>query len=63
MSRDPDPYKHYAERAVIEDLEHVDEMKAEIASLKRENERLTNELAQYRIVAADLTERITNPTA
>lgn len=63
MSRDPDPYKHHAERAVIEDLEHVDELKREIANLRAENQRLTNELAQYRIVAADLTERITNPTA
>lgn len=59
MSADSD-YDNAAEKAIIADLERVDEILAEIAQLKRENQRLQNELAQYRIVAADLNERLTN---
>lgn len=36
----------------------IERIKRELAAMKQENHRLQNELAQYRVVAADLTERI-----
>lgn len=37
----------------------IERIKRELAAMKQENHRLQNEVAQYRVVASDLQERLT----